>query len=57
MGYRSLDDRIESLKMEIQFLEERYNSMDSDGGRFNTAAHVLQELLDELEFRNSWRKH
>ena len=57
MVYRSLDERIESLKMEIQFLEERYNSMDHDGGRFNTAAHVLQEILDELEFRNSWRKH
>ena len=57
MVYRSLDERIEVLKMEIQFLEERYNSMDHDGGRFNTAAHVQQEILNELEFRNSWRKH
>ena len=57
MVYRSLDDRIEVLETEIKFLKEKYESMDHDGGRFNTAAQVLQEIVDELEFKNSWRKH
>ena len=57
MVYRSLDDRIEVLETEIKFLKEKYESMDHDGGRFNTAAQVLQEIVDELEFKNSWRRH
>ena len=57
MVYRSLDERIEVLKTEIQLIQEKYESMDHDGGRFNTAAQVLQEIVDELEFKNSWRKH
>ncbi len=57
MVYRSLDERIEVLKTEIQLIKEKYESMDHDGGRFNTAAQVLQEIVDELEFKNSWRKH
>ena len=57
MVYRSLDERIEVLKTEIQLIKEKYESIDHDGGRFNTAAQVLQEIVDELEFKNSWRKH
>ena len=57
MVYRSLDERKEVLKTEIQLIKEKYESMDHDGGRFNTAAQVLQEIVDELEFKNSWRKH
>ena len=57
MVYRSLDERIEVLKTEIQLIKEKYESMDHDGGRFNTAAQVLQEIVDELEFKNSWRRH
>ena len=57
MVYRSLDERIEVLKTEIQLIKEKYKRMDHDGGRFNTAAQVLQEIVDELEFKNSWRKH
>ncbi len=57
MVYRSLDERIEVLKTEIKLIKEKYESMDHDGGRFNTTAQVLQEIVDELEFKNSWRKH
>ena len=57
MVYRSLEDRIEVLEKEIKFLEEKYKSMDYDGGRFNTAAQVLKEIADELKFKNSWRRH
>jgi len=57
MVYRSLDERIEVLKTEIQLIKEKYERMDHDGGRFNTAAQVLQEIVDELEFKNSWRRH
>ena len=57
MVYRSLDERIEVLKTEIKLIKEKYESMDHDGGRFNTAAQVLQEIVDELEFKNSWRRH
>ena len=57
MVYRSLDDRIEVLETEIKFLKEKYESMDHDGGRFNTAAQVLKEIADELKFKNSWRRH
>tara|TARA_R100000458_G_C8239303_1_gene218818 strand:+ start:499 stop:672 length:174 start_codon:yes stop_codon:yes gene_type:complete len=57
MVYRSLDDRIEVLETEIKFLKEKYESMDHDGGRFNTAAQVLEEIVDELKFRNSWKRH
>ena len=57
MVYRNLDDRIEALETEIKFLKEKYESMDHDGGRFNTAAQVLEEIVDELKFRNSWKRH
>ena len=36
--YHSIGERIEVLKTEVQFLKEKYESMDHDGGRFNTAA-------------------
>tara|TARA_R100001082_G_C4333882_1_gene146939 strand:+ start:304 stop:477 length:174 start_codon:yes stop_codon:yes gene_type:complete len=57
MVYRSLDDRIEVLETEIKFLKEKYESMDHDGGRFNTAAQVLEEIVDVLKFKNSWKRH
>ena len=57
MVYRSLDERIEVLKTEINLMKEKYERMEHDGGRFNTAAQVLEEILDELKFKNSWRRH
>ncbi len=57
MVYRSIEDRIDVLKTELKFLKNKYENMDSDGGRFNTAAQVLEEIIDELEFKNSWRRH
>ena len=54
--YHSVDERIEVLKTEVQFLKEKYESMDHDGGRFNTAAQVLQETIQELEFKESFRR-
>ena len=54
--YRSIGERIEVLKTEVQFLKEKYESMDHDGGRFNTAAQVLQEIIKELEFNESFRR-
>jgi len=57
MVYHTMEDRIEVLEMEIKFLEEKYEKMDSDGGRFQTAIEVLNEIVDELKFRCSWRRH
>lgn len=57
MVYHTMEDRIEVIEMEIKFLKEKYEKMDSDGGRFQTAIEVLNEIVDELKFRCSWRRH
>jgi|TARA_R110002012_G_scaffold65236_4_gene171112 FtsZ-binding cell division protein ZapB len=57
MVYHTMEDRIEVIEMEIKFLEEKYEKMDSDGGRFQTAIEVLKEIVDELKFKCSWRRH
>ena len=54
--YRSIGERIDFLKMEVQFLKEKYESMDHDGGRFNTAAQVLQETINKLEIKEYFRR-
>ena len=54
--YRSICERIDFLKMEVQFLKEKYESMDHDGGRFNTAAQVLQETINKLEIKEYFRR-
>ncbi len=53
MEYTVLEERIKFLKMEVKFLEGKYKSMENDGGRFNTTIHVLQEVINDLESRNS----
>jgi len=57
MVYRTIEDRIEVLQMEIKFLKDKYAKMDNDGGRFKTAIEVLEEIIDELEFKSSWKRH
>ncbi len=54
---RNLQDKIDILKHEVSVLRDIYNSMDHDGGRFNTAASVLEERIKELEYHESWRQY
>ena len=46
---RNLQDKIDILKHEVSVLRDIYNSMDHDGGRYNTAINVLTERAHELE--------
>jgi len=52
----SIQDKIDALKHEVGILEDKYKSMQHDGGRYNTAAAVLKERIKELEFNESFRK-
>lgn len=45
----SLDDMISVLELEARYLEIKFENMDHDGGRFNTAAQVLRERVAELK--------
>tara|TARA_Y100001963_G_scaffold155146_1_gene245527 strand:- start:415 stop:603 length:189 start_codon:yes stop_codon:yes gene_type:complete len=54
--FRNVQDKVDSLKHEMNILKEKYESMDHDGGRYNTAAHVLQERINELELKESFRR-
>ena len=40
----------------MKILKEKYEALDSDGGRYNTAAHVLEERINELELKESFRR-
>tara|TARA_R110002020_G_scaffold121102_4_gene275511 strand:+ start:4687 stop:4869 length:183 start_codon:yes stop_codon:yes gene_type:complete len=39
---------IRVLRHEMLHLRRKFKSMEQDGGRYNTAADVLQERIDEL---------
>jgi len=44
------------LRHEMLHLIRKYKSMEQDGGRYNTAANVLQERIDELlDGEQDWR--
>ena len=44
------------LRHEMLHLKRKYKSMEQDGGRYNTAANVLQERIDELlDGEQDWR--
>ena len=44
------------LRHEMLRLIRKYKSMEQDGGRYNTAANVLQERIDELlDGEQDWR--
>jgi|TARA_R100000093_G_C1940021_1_gene71775 hypothetical protein len=53
---KSIQEKIDVLKHEVGVLRDIYNSMDHDGGRFNTAASVLEERIKQLEFEESFRR-
>jgi len=53
---RNIQDRIDFLKTEVIFLKEIFKSMPQDGGRYNTAASVLNETIEKLEFKQSFRR-
>ena len=41
------------LLKEIKTLQEKYDSMDHDGGRYNTTLSVLKERLTEIKEKDS----
>ena len=50
--------KIKKSKMKKQIAKRRriFKSMEQDGGRYNTAANVLQERIDELlDGEQDWR--
>ena len=53
---KSIQEKINVLKHEVDVLKNIYRSMDHDGGRFNTAASVLEERIEQLEFDESFRR-
>ena len=53
---KSIQEKIDVLKHEVGVLKSIYSSMDLDGGRFNTAASVLEERIKQLEFDESFRR-
>jgi len=53
---KSVQEKIDVLKHEVDVLKNIYNSMDHNGGRFNTAASVLEERIEQLEFDESFRR-
>jgi|TARA_R100001530_G_scaffold5778_1_gene7032 hypothetical protein len=53
---KDIQNKIDVLKHEVGILKDIYKSMDQDGGRFNTAASVLEERIKDLEFKESFRK-
>jgi hypothetical protein len=54
--FKNVEHKINSLKHEMKILKEKYEALDSDGGRYNTAAHVLEERINELELKESFRR-
>ena len=53
---KSIQEKIDVLKHEVDVLKNIYKSMDHNGGRFNTPASVLEERIKELEFNESFRR-
>jgi|TARA_R110002020_G_scaffold44978_4_gene129109 uncharacterized coiled-coil protein SlyX len=54
--FKNVEHKVESLKHEMKILKEKFESLDQDGGRYNTAAQVLQERITELELKESFRR-
>lgn len=54
--FKNVQHKIDSLKHEMKILRKKFEALDNDGGRYNTAAHVLEERINELELKESFRR-